>query len=166
MIKQSLQPDITVGIFAPVEKLQLNCFKKHLFETTVKLEDGIVQLRGDANIWRKMAIISKLREIDGNKIISNRDLNITPRQFFQLLYLQLGFLSVAQLTVANLAQFEISVHWQVSVRQQYLVRLLSQCWITGGHSIYPPIEGLLPPTGIEPTLFQNSASDRGDKNRY
>ena len=74
-----MQPDITVGIFAPVEKLQLNCFKKHLFETTVKLEDGIVQLRGDANIWRKMAIISKLREIDGNKIISNRDLNITPR---------------------------------------------------------------------------------------
>ena len=32
------------------------------------------------------------------------------------------------------------------------------CWITGGYTIHPPIEGLLPPTGIEPTPFQNSAS--------
>ena len=42
---------------------------------------------------------------------------------------------------------------------QYLVRLLFKCWITGGHTIHPPIEGLLPPIGIEPTPFQNSASD-------
>ena len=41
---------------------------------------------------------------------------------------------------------------------QYLVRLLFKCWITGGHTIHPPIEGLLPPTGIEPTPFRNSAS--------
>ena len=68
------------------------------------------------------------------------------------------FLSVAYLKVANLARLEISVHCQVSVRSQYLVRLLSQCWITGGHTIHPPIEGLLPPTGTEPTLFRNSAS--------
>ena len=27
---------------------------------------------------------------------------------------------------------------------------------TGGDTIHPPIEGLLPPTGIEPTLFRNS----------
>ena len=59
---------------------------------------------------------------------------------------------------SNLAQPGISVHCQVSVRSQYLVRLLSQCQITGGRTIYPPIEGLLPPTGIEPTPFQNSAS--------
>ena len=45
-----------------------------------------------------------------------------------------------------------------NVRSQYLVRLLSWCWITGGHTIHPPIEGLLPPTGIEPTPFRNSAS--------
>ena len=31
-------------------------------------------------------------------------------------------------------------------------------WITVGHTIHPPIEGLLPPTGIEPTPFQNLAS--------
>ena len=30
--------------------------------------------------------------------------------------------------------------------------------ITGGHTIHPPIEGLLPPTGIEPALIRNSAS--------
>ena len=79
--------------------------------------------------------------------------------FLQLLYLESGSLSVAYLTVAHLARLEISVHCQVvSVRSQYLVRLLSQCWITVGHIIYPPIEGLLTPTGIEPTPFPNSTS--------
>ena len=46
------------------------------------------------------------------------------------------------LTVANLAQ--------------NLVRLLPLCWIPGGHTIHSSIEGLLPPTDIEPTLFRNS----------
>ena len=32
-----------------------------------------------------------------------------------------------------------------------------QRWIKDGHTIHPPIEGLLPPICIEPTLFQNSA---------
>ena len=31
-------------------------------------------------------------------------------------------------------------------------------WVTGGHTIHPPNEGLLPPTGFEPIPFQNSAS--------
>ena len=63
---------------------------------------------------------------------------------FWLLYLESGFLSVADLTVDNLALLGISVHCQVSVTSQYLVRLLSQCWVTGGHTIHPPIKGLLP----------------------
>ena len=60
--------------------------------------------------------------------------------------------------VANLARLGISVHCQVSVRSQYLVRLLSLVLDYHGHTVHPPIEGLLPPTGIEPTLFQNLAS--------
>ena len=78
--------------------------------------------------------------------------------YFQLLYLESGFLSVAYLTVANLARLEISVHCQVSVRSQFLVRPFSQCWITVSHTIRPPIEELIAPTGIEPTPFQNLAS--------
>ena len=71
-------------------------------------------------------------------------------------------LSVAYLTVANLARLGILVHCQVSVRSQYLVRLLSQCWMTGNRTIHPPFEGLSPPTGIEPTPLQNSASKQLD----
>ena len=37
----------------------------------------------------------------------------------------MGFLSLAYLTVANLNRFGISIHYQVSVRPQYLVKLLS-----------------------------------------
>ena len=80
------------------------------------------------------------------------------RFFYYLLYLKLGFLSIAYLAVANLARLRISVYCQVSVRSQYLVRLLSQCWITGGHTCQPPIEGLLPPTCLETTPFRNLAS--------
>ena len=46
------------------KKLQLNCIKKHLHKTAVKLKDCIVQLRDDANVWRKIAIISKSWETD------------------------------------------------------------------------------------------------------
>ena len=35
---------------------------------------------------------------------------------------------------------------------------LSLYWIISGHTIQPPIEGLLLPTGIESTPFRNSAS--------
>ena len=38
-----------------------------------------------------------------------------------------------------------------------LVRLLSQCWIIGGHTIHSPIEALRLSTVIEPTPFQKSA---------
>ena len=79
--------------------------------------------------------------------------------FFLVTLFRVGFfLYVAYLTVANLVRLGISVHCYVSVRSQYLVGLLSLCWITGGHTIYPPIEGLLPPTGIENTPFRNSPS--------
>ena len=46
------------------KKLQLNCIKKHLCKTAVKLNDCIVHLRDDANVWRKMEIISKSWETD------------------------------------------------------------------------------------------------------
>ena len=43
----------------------------------------------------------------------------------------------------------------VSARSQCLVRFLSLCWITGSHTIHLPIEGLLPPTGTEPTPLED-----------
>ena len=41
---------------------------------------------------------------------------------------------------------------------QYLVGFRSLCWISDGHTLRLPIQGLLPPTGIEPTPFRNLAS--------
>ena len=68
-------------------------------------------------------------------------------------------MSVAYNTVANLSRLAISVLSEVrsliSVRFQYLVRLLSLSWSTSGHTIHPPIKGLFPPTGTEPIPLQN-----------
>ena len=69
MMMERLPPDRTVGILTSVKKLQLSCFEKYLHKTPVKFAD----------FWRKMAIISKSREIDCSKIISNHELTITPR---------------------------------------------------------------------------------------
>ena len=69
------------------------------------------------------------------------------------------FLFVAYLTIANLDRLGNSVRCQVPATSQYLVSFVSLCWITGGRTIHLPIEGLLPPTGIKPTLFRNSASE-------
>ena len=85
-------------------------------------------------------------------------IEVNKTNFFQLLYLESGLLSVAQLTVVNLVRLGISVRCQVSVRPQYLVGFFSLGWITDRHTTHPPIEGLLPSTGIEPTLFRNQAS--------
>ena len=48
--------------------------------------------------------------------------------------------------------------YYVSVRPQSLARFLPLCWITGRHKIHSPTEGLLPPTDVESTVFQNSDS--------
>ena len=64
MIKERLQLGSTVGIFAPVKKLQLNCFKKHLRKTPVKLKDCIVQLGDDAKEFESLQEEGMLKTID------------------------------------------------------------------------------------------------------
>ena len=55
-----------------------------------------------------------------------------PKVCFFSYFIESGFfLFVAYLMVANLARLKISVHCQVSVRSQYLVRIFSMAWITG-----------------------------------
>ena len=72
-------------------------------------------------------------------------------RFFLVTLMRAGFFFICNsITVANVARLGISVHC-------YLVRLLSLCWITGRHTIHPPIERLLPSTSTEPTPFQNLA---------
>ena len=77
--------------------------------------------------------------------------------FFQLLCLEPVF-------IRNLPYSSyFSPTWNLGlllgrVRSQYLVMLLSLCWITGGHTIHPPVKGMLPPAGAEPTPSRKSTS--------
>ena len=63
-------------------------------------------------------------------------------------------MNVVYLVVANLVRRRISV----TGRSQDFIRLFSLCWIIDGHTIHPPVEGVLPPYGIRSTLFRNTAS--------
>ena len=75
--------------------------------------------------------------------------------FFSLLYLNSDFTnSLPYASYFSLSR--ITVRCKFSARSQYLVRLLSLWWNTGGSTVYQPLEWLLPQTGFEPTPFQIS----------
>ena len=75
--------------------------------------------------------------------------------FFSLLYLYSGF-SDGLPCASYFSPSRITVCCKFSARSQYLVRLLSLWWITGGHTVHQPPEWLLVQTGFEPTQFQVS----------
>ena len=77
--KEMLQPASTVGVFDPIKKVKLKTFKSCNAKTKVKLKDRTIQLSEDANLWRRWAIISSSRDVDGDTIMGNFELTITPR---------------------------------------------------------------------------------------
>ena len=87
----------------------------------------------------------------------NNNESLLMLDFFVNLFIVTVFYSVVYLMVAYLARLGILFQCKVSMMHQYLVRLFSSCWITGGHTIHPPIKELLPSTGTEPTPFRDSA---------
>ena len=87
----------------------------------------------------------------------HRHFFLTRHEIIIVTLFRAGFFTRTYLTVADLIRLGISVRY-VSIRSPYLVRFLSLCWITGGYTIHPPIEGLFPPTSTEPAPFQISAS--------
>ena len=81
--KERLRTDSTVGIFDPTNKVKLKTFKSCNAKTKVKLKDRTIQLSVDANLWRRWAIISSSRVVDGYTIMGNFELTITPRSLMR-----------------------------------------------------------------------------------
>ena len=79
MIEERLKPNSVVKVFDPVKKLLLNTLKKASKTNHIKLKDREIRLGDDANIWRKIAIVSNSRDIDYNDIIGNYELSVTPQ---------------------------------------------------------------------------------------
>ena len=75
--------------------------------------------------------------------------------FFSLVYLSSDFTDGLP-CASNFSPSRITVRCKFSARSQYLVRLHSLWWNTGGPTVYQPLEWLLPQTGFEPTPFQIS----------
>ena len=75
--KERLQPASTVGVFDPIKKVKLKTFRS--CNAKVKLKDRTIQLSEDSNLWRKWTIISSSRDMDGDTIMGNFELTITPQ---------------------------------------------------------------------------------------
>ena len=69
MIKERLHPESTTKVFDPVKKFLLNVFKNAAKKNKVKMPDRVLQLSDDANLWRKIAIISAARQIDHRDVV-------------------------------------------------------------------------------------------------
>ena len=74
--------------------------------------------------------------------------------FFLVTLFSVGFF-YPQLTLRQLIQPDLQSRFHVRSQLDTSIQSGSSL-ITGGHTIQPPIEGQLPPTGIEPTSFRNS----------
>ena len=75
--------------------------------------------------FNKVASLIPERKETLKQMFSCEFCEISKNTFFQLLYLESDFLSVAYLTAANLARLGITVHCQVSVRFSYRTPLVA-----------------------------------------
>ena len=73
-----MNKETPINVFEPVKKVMLKTFKKEGRTNKVKLKECEIQLGNDANLWRKIAIISASREIDYNNSIGKHELSVTP----------------------------------------------------------------------------------------
>ena len=80
-----------------------------------------------------------------------------PIILFSLLYLKLDVTDGLP-CASYFSPSRITVRCNFLARSQYLVRILSLWWITGGHTVHQPLEWLLLQTGFEPTPFQISVA--------
>ena len=62
MIKERFLSESTS--FDPVKKLELKVCKTAAKKNKVSMPDRVLQMSDDANLWRKIAIISSSRAID------------------------------------------------------------------------------------------------------
>ena len=100
-------------------------------------------------LWRSLSIFDNQSFFLPPLGVESNVLSRATTFFLWLLYLEhfIGGLSFSS---------KFSATWNLGlllglIRSQYLVRFLSLFWITGGHTIHRPIEGLLPPTDTKLT---------------
>ena len=77
MIKERFLSESTIKPFDPVKKLQLKVCKTAAKKNKVNMPDRVLQLSDDANLWRKIPIISSSRAFD-LEIIGHYQLSVVP----------------------------------------------------------------------------------------
>ena len=61
----------------------LKTFKSCNAKKKLKLKDRTIQLGEDANLWRRWALISSVRDIDADEVMGNCELTVTPCSLMQ-----------------------------------------------------------------------------------
>ena len=74
-IKERLQPDITVNLFAPVKKVKVKPISSCNAKKTIKIKDRMMELGQNCNLFTKCSLLAQTRDIDMERIVGHHKLS-------------------------------------------------------------------------------------------
>ena len=78
-IRERLQTDSAVGLFAPLEKVKLKTFSSCNARKIIKIKEKNVELGQNCNLFAKCSILAQKRDIDMEQIVGHHELFTVPR---------------------------------------------------------------------------------------
>ena len=78
-IKEILQPDSTVNLFAPVKKVKIKPLSSFIAKKTIQIKSKIVELEQNCNLFAKCSILAQTRDVGVERIVGHHELSTAPR---------------------------------------------------------------------------------------
>ena len=82
-VSERMQPTSTINIFAPLKKSPMKTFKSSNKSQIIKINDKVVELKENCNLFARCAVIQGTRDIDMKQLVGNYELTVTPPSLFR-----------------------------------------------------------------------------------
>ena len=82
-IRERLQTDSAVGLFAPLKKVKLKTSSSCNTKKIIKIKEKNVELGQNCNLFAKCSILAQKRDIDMEQIVGHRELFTVPRSLMK-----------------------------------------------------------------------------------
>ena len=82
-VSERMKPTSNVNIFAPLKTSTMKTFKSSNKSQMMKVNDKVVELKENCNLFARCAVIQGKRNIDMKQFIGNYELTVTPPSLFK-----------------------------------------------------------------------------------
>jgi len=110
-VEERLGPNRKISILDPIKKVKLETCKASTMKKKIKINDKIIELRGNCNLFARCALMQQQRDINMKEVIGEFELTTTPRSLFNpdgsLLN---GSVNKADAVTEVLDKFQVKVH--------------------------------------------------------